>query len=275
MSPPTVSATSLPKTCAQTMVIASDCVGFTLPGMIEEPGSFSGIVISPRPERGPEASQRTSLAIFMSAAASVLSAPWAATSASCAASASNLLGAVTNGRPVSSRDLGGDLVPRTPPVRVEARADRRAAERELVEVGQRGFDVREAVVELGDPAGELLAERERHRVLQVRAADLDDARELLGLRVERVAQLPHGGDQPVRGSARPAAMCIAVGKVSFDDCDMLTSSFGWTGFFAAERAARQLDRAVGDDLVDVHVGLRAAAGLPDRRAGSGRRACRR
>ena len=25
-------------------------------------------------------------------------------------------------------------------------------------------------------------------------------------------------------------MCIAVGNVSFDDCDMFTSSFGWTGF---------------------------------------------
>ncbi len=25
-------------------------------------------------------------------------------------------------------------------------------------------------------------------------------------------------------------MYIAVGNVSFDDCDMLTSSFGWTGF---------------------------------------------
>jgi hypothetical protein len=36
------------------MVIASHCVGFTLPGMIEEPGSFSGRTISPRPERGPE-----------------------------------------------------------------------------------------------------------------------------------------------------------------------------------------------------------------------------
>ncbi len=26
-----------------------------------------------------------------------------------------------------------------------------------------------------------------------------------------------------------AAMCMAVGKVSFDDCDMFTSSFGWMG----------------------------------------------
>ena len=35
-------AASLPITCTATMVMASHCVGFTLPGMIEEPGSFSG-----------------------------------------------------------------------------------------------------------------------------------------------------------------------------------------------------------------------------------------
>jgi hypothetical protein len=35
-----------------TMVIASHWVGFTLPGMIEEPGSFSGSEISPMPQRG-------------------------------------------------------------------------------------------------------------------------------------------------------------------------------------------------------------------------------
>ncbi len=73
-------ATSLPMTWAASMVIASDWVGFTLPGMIELPGSFSGIVISPMPQRGPEASQRTSLAILLSEAATVLRAPWAWTS---------------------------------------------------------------------------------------------------------------------------------------------------------------------------------------------------
>ena len=57
------------------MVSASHWVGLTLPGMIELPGSFSGMRSSPRPERGPEASQRTSLAIFISAAASAFSAP--------------------------------------------------------------------------------------------------------------------------------------------------------------------------------------------------------
>ena len=58
-------ATSFPSTCAATIVTASDCVGFTLPGMIELPGSFSGIRISQRPARGPDASQRTSFAIFV------------------------------------------------------------------------------------------------------------------------------------------------------------------------------------------------------------------
>ena len=68
-------AVSLPITCTASIVTASDWVGLTLPGMIDEPGSFSGMVSSPRPERGPEASQRTSLAIFISATASCFSAP--------------------------------------------------------------------------------------------------------------------------------------------------------------------------------------------------------
>ena len=108
-----MTATSLPKTWAQTIVRASACVGLTLPGMIEDPGSFSGIRISPSPERGPEASQRTSLAIFMSAAASVRTAPWALTSASCAARASNLFGAVTNGIPVSFAISAATLCPKS------------------------------------------------------------------------------------------------------------------------------------------------------------------
>ena len=59
-------AASLPSTWTQTMVIASLWVGLTLPGMIDEPGSFSGSTSSPRPARGPDASQRMSFAIFIS-----------------------------------------------------------------------------------------------------------------------------------------------------------------------------------------------------------------
>src|SRR5439155_23206827 len=80
-----------PWTCTQAMVIASAAVGFTLPGMIEDPGSFSGIESSPRPQRGAEASQRMSFEIFMNEAARVSSAPCAKTISSCAESAANLL----------------------------------------------------------------------------------------------------------------------------------------------------------------------------------------
>ena len=44
---------------------------------------------------------------------------------------------------------------------------------------------------------------------------------------------------------------------------MFTWSFGCTGFLRAQHAAQHLDRAVRDDLVRVHVGLGARAGLPD------------
>lgn len=69
--------------------------------MIEEPGSFSGRESSPYPQRGPEPRYLISFAILNNDAARVLRAPEASTAASCAANASNLLGAVENLRPVS------------------------------------------------------------------------------------------------------------------------------------------------------------------------------
>src|ERR1035441_9870887 len=90
--PANPTAAVAPWTCTQTMVIASHCVGLTLPGMMDDPESFSGITSSPRPQRGPEASQRMSFEIFMRDAASVSIAPCANTISSCADSAANLLG---------------------------------------------------------------------------------------------------------------------------------------------------------------------------------------
>ena len=78
-----------PITCAATIVRASHCVGLTFPGMILLPGSFSGRLSSPNPQRGPEPRYRMSFAIFIREQASTLSAPWASTRASCVAKASN------------------------------------------------------------------------------------------------------------------------------------------------------------------------------------------
>ena len=97
--PPIPIVTSFPITCAAIIVSASHWVGFTFPGMIEEPGSLSGIKSSPMPDRGPLARSRMSLAIFIRLTAIVFNAPCAFTIASCAASDSNLFSAVMNGSP--------------------------------------------------------------------------------------------------------------------------------------------------------------------------------
>ena len=47
--PATATAVSLPMTWMQTMIMASHWVGLTLPGMIDEPGSFGGRTSSPSP----------------------------------------------------------------------------------------------------------------------------------------------------------------------------------------------------------------------------------
>ena len=80
--PPIVIAVSLPITCAQTIAIASGITGFTLPGIIEDPGCKASSAISPRPDSGPEFIQRKSFAIFINDTAVVFNAPDNATAVS-------------------------------------------------------------------------------------------------------------------------------------------------------------------------------------------------
>ncbi len=69
-----VTVKSLPITRNATRFTSSGITGFTLPGMIEEPGWSAGRLISARPARGPEASRMRSLAIFDSLIATLFSA---------------------------------------------------------------------------------------------------------------------------------------------------------------------------------------------------------
>src|SRR5215468_4652292 len=108
--PANATAVSSPITWIAIITIASHWVGFTLPGMIDEPGSFCGSCNSERPQRGPDASQRMSFAIFISATAAPRDAADARTMASSEPWAMNLLGAVTKGLPVQPGNPGGDLL---------------------------------------------------------------------------------------------------------------------------------------------------------------------
>ena len=162
---------SLPSTCAHTISMASHWVGFTFPGMIEDPGSFSGSTSSPSPARGPDPSQRMSLAIFASGTASPRSPEDAAASASEPPSAANLFGAVTNGYPVASAI--SDATSNTEPGRrVQPGADRGPAHRELVQARARAHENVKRSRQLSGVPGPLLPHRERDRVLQVSPPDL-------------------------------------------------------------------------------------------------------
>ena len=86
-----------PITFTQTIVTASDWVGFTLPGIIEEPGSLEGNINSPYPALGPEPRNLISFAIFIKLTAVVFKVPEKLTISSCAARAANLFFVGLNG----------------------------------------------------------------------------------------------------------------------------------------------------------------------------------
>ena len=129
-------------------------------------------------------------------------APWRASSArrgrtrarSCPASAANLLGAdrttvrsTATGQRATRPPNSGCVLSPVPTAVPPIASSRQPRQRQL----DGGLGLRE----LRHVAREFLPERERRRVLQVRAADLDDRRERLGLRRER-----RRAGAPARGS---------------------------------------------------------------------------
>jgi hypothetical protein len=73
-------------------------------------------------------------------------------------------------------------------MRVQSRADRRAAERDLPEVRERRADAFVTLADLRRVAAELLAKRHRYCVHQMRAPRLDDVVELRRLALQRVGE---------------------------------------------------------------------------------------
>jgi hypothetical protein len=130
------------------------------------------------------------------------------------------------------------------------------------QTGKGRLDALNAVLELGNVARELLAEGQGSSVLQVSATNLDDLLECLALgldgvlegdqrRQERLLEVENGGDVHDSGEG-------VVGGGAHVDVVV-----GVDRLLAAHGAAENLNGAVGNDLVGVHVGLGAGAGLPD------------
>ena len=108
-----------------------------------------------------------------------------------------------------------------------------------------------------------LADGQRHRILEMRAADLHDVRPAIRLPLDRLGELRRlRQQQRVDRLERGDVHCRREGVVrGLAHVDVV---IGPDRMLAAERAAQQLDRAVRDHLVDVHVRLGAGAGLPNK-----------
>lgn len=94
------------------------------------------------------------------------------------------------------------------------------------------------------------------------AADFDDVLEGVDFGLEGVAEVLERGQQGVLqlehgGNVHDGREGV-VGRGGHVDMVIRVD-----GLLGAHRAAQDLNRAVGDDLVGVHVGLRARTGLPD------------
>ena len=131
-----------------------------------------------------------------------------------------------------------------------------------METGERLADPPRRALKLRDVPGPFLTHGQRDRVLEMRPADLHDVlpQSRLGLHSLRegldpgqqvLVYLEDGRDVHRSGEG----VVRGLGHV-----DVIV---GVNRGLRAEPAARHLDRAVRDDLVDVHVGLRARSGLPD------------
>ena len=151
--------------------------------------------------------------------------------------------------------LGGGCV--KPRRGVEPRAHGGAPQGQLIEPVQGGSDHVPAVLQHGAPAADLLAEGDGHRVLEMGAAGFHHV-PVGVLQVLKADQhLLQGGEEPpVEGGSR---------------CDVQGSGEGVVGALGqvhvvvgVEQVLPRLEVAPpGDDFVAVHVGLGAAAGLPD------------
>ncbi len=146
-------------------------------------------------------------------------------------------------------------------MRVDPGTDRRAAGRQLQHGLQALLGTLDGQFQLAGQAADLLAQPQRRGVHQVRAADLDDVVPLFGFVGQRVGKSLQGGNQVVLDfhghrhvDRRGEDVVGALAHV-----DVVVRVYRLLRPKAV--AAQDLDRPVGDHLVDVHVAGGAGTGL--------------
>ena len=181
-------------TRATTIVRLSTMTGFTLPGMIEEPGWVSGSASSAIPARGPMPISRMSERDLPQPERDR---PQPAVGGDRRIEGRLRVEVVRCLADEEARELA--QVPagacRVLGMGVDPGPDRGPAERHREQLVARGLRAADRLLDLARVARELLAEADRRRVLEVRPAGLDDAPELVGLRGQGCLELDERGDQ--------------------------------------------------------------------------------
>ncbi len=220
------------------MVMASACVGLTLPGMIEEPGSFSGRRDLAEAGARPRAHQPDVVCDLEEAGRKADQRAVREDERVVRRQGLELVRRRREGQGGELEHLGGEPLGEFR-MGVEPGADRRAALRERVEARQGRLDPGDAELDLRRVAGEFLPERDRGRVLQVRAADLDDVGEGLAFASRARQEVAQGRQEPRLRSRAPPRHASRSGSESFEDWPRLTWSFGWTGDFPPRAPPRR------------------------------------
>ncbi len=137
---------------------------------------------------------------------------------------------------------------------IDARADSRATLRQAMQARLHAFEARDAVVDLLTPRRQLLADRHRHRIHEMRAARLHDVADFLFLGGERLARVLQRRDQVFRHGDGGADVNRRRNDVvaALAHVDVIVRVHGPT-----ETRRRQ----TRDHFVRVHVGARARARL--------------
>jgi hypothetical protein len=144
---------------------------------------------------------------------------------------------------------------------VEPRPDRGPAHADLGQHRTDGFEGADFIVERASKRVELLAERHRHGILELRAPHLDDVGELFALGAECSDQFLVCSDD--LGVAERHADMHRAGIGIIGGLRAVHVIVRITVFVFAFLVSHQLERAVGDHLVRVHVRRRARPALED------------
>ena len=107
---------------------------------------------------------------------------------------------------------------------VQPGSDCRAADGQIVKTFDGHPDALDVAFQQACPAGKLLPHGERGSVLQVSTADLHNILKFLCFGVDFIMYFFNCRNSAIMAAA--AAMCMAAGNVSLEDCDMLTWSLG-------------------------------------------------